>query len=349
MKKYEIESLLKSFVLFFTLQFILLSVIIMQDYKQERLSIDDQVRNQMKICSFDLKCEGLKLDFVPKSKQTKVRKLYKKGDLYSFFEVPTADGYLLKIVLPKKRYDAMISTLKSDLMQKFILYALLIALLSFLFSLYALRPLKKALELNEEFVKDILHDINTPLSSLVVNFKLFQKEIGKNRKIERMHSSVSTILSLQNNLRAFLDDSYLQKERFDLHKTVQERIISFQTLYPNISFHVQIDGYTLDTNQDAFVRILDNLLSNACKYNDHDGTVQVATQDDLLRIKDSGHGIQNVKKVFERYYKETDRGLGIGMHIVKKLCDALKIEIRIESEAGKGTIISLDLAAVIVK
>ena len=69
----------------------------------------------------------------------------------------------------------------------------------------------------------------------------------------------------------------------------------------------------------------------------------------LLLIKDSGRGIDNVKKVFERYYKESERGLGIGMHIVKKLCDALGIGIRIESEPGKGTIVALDLGKVIVK
>ncbi len=338
-----------SFLLFFALQMILLSVIFLQSYREGLHAIDDQVRSQMKICSFDLKCEGLQLDFVPKTKDRKVRRLYKEGDLYSFFEVPTANGYLLKVILPKARYEKMVAELKSDLAQKFIFYALLIALISFLFSLYALRPLKKALELNEEFVRDILHDINTPLSALVVNFKLFQKEIGQNRKIERMQSSVTTILSLQNNLRAFLDDSPLQRERFSLSELLNERIEHFQGLYPRIRFLVQVDDYTIDTSKDAFVRILDNLLSNACKHNDQDGTVQVVTEDYLLLIKDSGRGIRNVRKIFERHYKESERGLGIGMHIVKKLCDALGIGIRVESEVDRGTIVALDLGSVIVK
>ena len=349
LKKYEVESLLKSFLLFFTLQMILLFVIAMQQYRQERRTIDEQVFNRMKICSFDLKCEGLQLDFVPKTEKEKVQRLYKKGDLYTYFDVPTADGYLLKVMLPKPVYAKMLTDLRNDLAKKFLFYAFLIALLSFLFSLYALRPLKKALELNEEFVKDMLHDINTPISSLVVNFKLFQKEIGQNRKIERMQSNISTILSLQNNLSAFLDDSPLQKEKFGLQQIVRERITYFHTLYPKISFLVEVDDYILEANRDAFVRIVDNILSNACKYNDQDGTVQVVMQAYLLLIKDSGRGIENVKKVFERYYKESDRGLGIGMHIVKKLCDALGIGIRIESQKGKGTIVALDLGKVIVK
>ncbi len=321
----------------------------MQSYRQGLHSIDDQVRNQMKICSFDLKCEGLELDFVPKTEKTKVRKLYKKGNLYSYFEVPTVDEYLLKVILPQKSYEKRLNELKIKLIQKFILYALLIALLSFLFSLYALRPLKKALDLNEEFVKDILHDINTPLSSLIVNFKLFKKEIGENRKIDRMESSVATILSLQNNLKAFLDNSLLQQEKFALSPLLQDRISYFQTLYPKLHFVTDIENYKLYTNKDAFIRVIDNLLSNACKYNDEKGRVEVVAKEHMLLIKDNGRGIKNIKKVFNRFYKETERGIGIGLHIVQKLCEELGIHISIESELKKGTIVKLNLQKVILK
>jgi len=349
LKKYEIEALLKSFIIFFTLQMILLSVIILQSYRQGLHSIDDQIRNQMKICSFDLKCEGLELDFVPKKEGIQIQKLYKNGDLYTFFSVPTADDYLLKVILPHQKYQELIYTLKVELTKKFVLYGLLIALLSFLFSLYSLRPLKKALDINEEFVKDILHDINTPLSSLVVNFKLFKKEIGNNRKIERMQSSISTILSLQNNLKAFLDSSVLQHENFLLRSLMEERVAYFRSLYPKITFVVEVENYKLYTNKDAFVRIVDNILSNACKYNKEYGSVKVITQDYLLLIEDTGRGIKNLGKIFQRFYKETQRGMGIGLHIVKKLCDELGIGIRVESKVEKGTVVALDLGKVIVK
>ncbi len=348
MKKYEIEALLKSFFIFFILQMILLSVIIMQSYKQGRHSIDDQIRSQMKICSFDLKCEGLELDFVPKTKKTKVRTLYKNGDVYSFFEVPTADEYLLKVILPQKSYERRVYDLKIDLLKKFILYMVLIAFLSFLFSLYSLRPLKRALDLNEEFVKDILHDINTPLSSMVVNFKLFKKDIGENKKIDRMQSSISTILSLQNNLKAFLDNSILQKEEIALLDIIKNRIEYFQTLYPQISFENSVEDYKLHINKDAFVRILDNIIGNACKYGERDGKIMIYSENEILYIKDNGQGIKNVKKVFDRFYKETDRGVGIGMHIVKKLCDELGIGIFVDSIVDKGTIVKLNLSKVIV-
>ncbi len=328
---------------------ILLSVIFVQSYKQWTHSIDDQIVNQMKICSFDLECKGLDIDFVPQSKEIQRQKLYKQGDVYSYFSVPTVDGYLLKVLLTKSKYLARIKSLKNELVKEFLFYGLLIAMLSFVFSLYALRPLKKALEINEEFVRDILHDINTPLSALMINFKLFKKQIGENRKIERMQSSVDTIVSLQNNLRSFLEESQLQKEDFSLEQLLKERIRYHQSLYSNISFITDLKNVTMSCNKDAFTRIIDNLLDNACKYNKHEGKVEINYCGTILNISDTGVGIKNVKKVFERFYKESQRGVGIGMHIVKKLCDAMGIEIVVISQLKKGTVVSLDLKAVILK
>ncbi len=303
----------------------------------------------MKICSFDLKCKGLEIDFVSKTEKTKIRQLYKNGAVYSFFDIPTADDYLLKITLPQKEYKRRINLLKDELFKKFIFYTFLIGVLSFLFSMYALRPLKKALDLNEEFVKDILHDINTPLSSLIVNFKLFKKEIGENRKIERIESSISTILSLQNNLKSFLDNSLLQKEQFELFAIVDEKIKYFKTLYPDMEFETQRERILIFTNKDALSRILDNLISNACKYSKKDATITIKMDKKILYIKDNGYGIKNVKKVFDRFYKESERGVGIGMHIVKKLCDELKIDIVVKSKLEVGTTVTLNFAKVMLK
>ena len=76
MRKFELESLLKSFLIFFLLQEILLSVIMWQNYQNGIRSIDDKIKSQMKVCSFDLKCEDLKLDFVPAAAQKEERDFF---------------------------------------------------------------------------------------------------------------------------------------------------------------------------------------------------------------------------------------------------------------------------------
>lgn len=69
----------------------------------------------------------------------------------------------------------------------------------------------------------------------------------------------------------------------------------------------------------------------------------MAQEKKLLSIKDSGKGIANPSKIFNRFYKEQERGIGIGLHIVKKLCDELKIGIDVKSELGVGTTFTLKL------
>ena len=55
-------------------------------------------------------------------------------------------------------------------------------------------------------------------------------------------------------------------------------------------------------------------------------------------------GIQNTKKIFDRFYKEQDRGIGIGLHIVKKLCEELSIKIKVQSQINFGTKFTLNLS-----
>ena len=79
-----------------------------------------------------------------------------------------------------------------------------IFIFSILFSFYALYPLRNALRLTQEFVKDILHDVNTPISTMRLNLSLLQEEIGENNKIKRIERGIENILLLQENLKSHL-------------------------------------------------------------------------------------------------------------------------------------------------
>ena len=204
MKRYEKESLLKSFFIFFSLQIGLLSIIFFQDYSQKIYTLNDNIKTKMKICSFDLKCKKLKIDFVLRSDDMEIEKLYIKNDVFSFFLIPNDDNFYMKIIFPNNSYSELLTEIKFELLKKFIFYTFLIAIFSLLFSLYSLKPLKDAIKLNEEFVKDILHDFNTPISSMIINFKILKKMIGENINISRVENNIETILILQKNLQTFL-------------------------------------------------------------------------------------------------------------------------------------------------
>ncbi|SFV61918.1 Two-component system histidine kinase DccS [hydrothermal vent metagenome] len=222
-------------------------------------------------------------------------------------------------------------------MKKTLLLLFVLLLISLAFAYYTLGPLKKALQLNDEFIKDILHDINTPLSALRINLKILKKQFGENDSIQRSQISIDTILDMQSNFRYFLTHSKLEIESIDISPLIQQKVVYYGTIYKNLSFHIDIKDVKITTNQEAFSRIIDNIISNACKYNTPHGKVNITYQNAQLIISDTGVGIHNIDKIFDRYYKESQRGIGIGLDIVKKLCDNLNIQIKIESKVNEGT------------
>ena len=347
MKRYEIESLVKTFVIFFTLLEILLAINFWQEYQKNIQQLENKISLEMKLCAYSLQCDGLSTDFVKKDTHIEENILYKQKDFYSYYKVPTSKKYLMKITYPIKKYTILQNKLKYTVIQRLILYTIISIIITFLFAFYALRPIRQAISLNEEFVKDILHDFNTPISSMKINFKMLKKEIGSNQKIDRIETNIETILSLQNNLQIFLKGLRNQADRFDIQSLVKNRISYFQTLYSDVTYISKVESCIVITNKDAFTRILDNLLSNAGKYNKPNGKVIIYIKHNKLIVEDTGKGIKNPSMIFARYYKEQDRGIGIGLHIVKKLCDELHLRIKVKSKEGIGTQMIIDISSII--
>ncbi|PHR58478.1 MAG: histidine kinase [Arcobacter sp.] len=345
LKKVEFESLGKSFALFFLSLTFLMSLILYNNYLLEKDDLDENLFTQMRLCSFDLKCTQFEFDFI-EAKNKQVYTLYKdEQGPYAFFSIPKDSSYLLKLSYPLQDYVNERKSILNTYLYKFLLSLLVLALISMFFSWYTLRPLRQALTHSDEFIKDILHDFNTPLSTLRLNSSLLSNTFKDNKKIGRIEQAVQMILNLQNNLRSYIDESPLQSELIDLKKLLQERVHYFSDNYPDLSFTTELDPMSVKANIDALTRILDNLISNACKYNKKGGYIllRLDASQNILSIKDTGRGIKEPKKIFERFYKEHDRGLGIGLHIVQKLCKALKIPINVQSQLAKGSIFTLDL------
>lgn len=317
------------------------------DYKKEIKVVDETIFSKMRVCSFDLKCDGLELDFV-KKEEFELYKLYKNKDILSaYFSIANSSKNSLKVYLTKEKYLQEIAEIKAELLFEFILALLFVFLLSILFGIYTIYPLRNALNLTEEFIKDILHDFNTPLSTLRLNVSMLKEDFQDNTKIKRIENSVQNILNLQSNLRSYLQESVSQKDSFPLKDFLQERVELVQGSYKNIEIFIEVEQIQVNTNRDALTRVIDNLLVNAAKYNKKDGKITLKFEESILKIIDTGKGIKQPQKVFNRFYKEQERGIGIGLHIVNKLCEELDIDIDIESKVGVGSTFSLNLEKII--
>lgn len=302
----------------------------------------------MQIASLSLESKIFNIDFVVKTKDKQLYTMLRdEQNLYGYFEIFGSNKYFVKVSYLLKSLNTDISIIKNDLTSQLLQFLLITFILSVIFSFYTLHPLKRSLEMTNEFIKDILHDFNTPISTIRLNADLLKGENSK--PVQRIKISISNILNLQNNLKNYIDEELGESETFDIKALIEQRVELMEAASPSITFSNQVNSLNIHCNKDAMRRILDNILSNACKYNKADGAVIVSLTQDVLKIADTGTGIKHPKKIFDRFYKETSRGLGIGLHIVKKLSNLMQIKITVVSTLGKGATFELDLSQLILR
>jgi len=253
-------------------------------------------------------------------------------------------GYVL-VKKDKSQYYENVFQIKLYIIATQVLLLALFATLSYFLSIAALKPMQDAIRKLDDFSKDLIHDLNTPITSILLNMKLLDKnsKFKDNKPLSRIKRSVEDISELHVNLTSLLQEDTMIMVEEDLSKIVEEVVLTHQRIYPNINFEVNITNLRANINRNAFKQVMVNLISNACKYNKSKGAVKVYSENKTLYIQDSGVGIKNPSEIFERSYKEHKSGYGIGLDIVKRLCDAMNINISVISEVGESSTFILKL------
>jgi len=337
LKKSEKESLRKSFLLFFTTLTILNAFVFYFYLHEQEDKIKEKIFNQMKIYSYEFKDKDITLDVIPIQKKEELYHLkITDNEVYAYFHMPSSTKNTLKLSYPYAKYKHNLLSIQMKSLLYFFLSSLLLAMLAFFYSMYSIKPLKNAFYLLDEFLKDIIHDLNTPISSILLNLKILKHKKSATA-INRIEFSVKNLSSLYNNLEMMIKEEPLQIENVDVKSLIETKVKHYKFLYPHLNFKTDIKINSFDTSKNEFTRIIDNLISNACKYNKQSGEVFISIDTNSMQINDSGIGIKNPNKVFNRYYKETDRGIGLGLDIVKKLTKKLGYKINLQSTLNIGT------------
>jgi len=128
-------------------------------------------------------------------------------------------------------------------------------------------------------------------------------------------------------------------QEMNLFEIVQDVVQIHKQIYPLLDFQIQNIPFKARVNPSAMKQILQNIISNACKYNSKDGYIKVYAKDKSLYIEDSGKGIENPQKIFDRSFSEKNSS-GIGLDIVKRLATSMDIDIEVQS-SSKGSIFIL--------
>lgn len=233
------------------------------------------------------------------------------------------------------------------------LILLSIFLLIFSLSLFFLnrfaKPFKEINEKLDSFIKDSMHEINTPLSIININIDLFNRKNESSKYLSRIKAASKVLSSIYNDMDYLIKHDTVEfiDEKKNLSSYLSERIEYFSEVatIKNITIeHLIEPDIMIMMNQKQLQLLIDNSISNAIKYSYEQGIVEIYLKKDgdkaILSFRDYGVGISNTEKVFERYYRENKQksGFGIGLSIVSSIIKKYNISVKITSELTKGSV-----------
>lgn len=219
--------------------------------------------------------------------------------------------------------------------------------------------LKLMSEQQKEFISNASHELRTPLTRAITSLELLEKnhpaQAQETSKIQKdlfeLNSLLEQLLILSRLRREFLGEKG-QTEVLPVLKSVEEKLAqSLQS--KNISLLSQIAGGTkVPISKEYLSILLTNLIGNAAKYSPSSSEISVKTiafQNQVdLTVTDHGRGISQeaLNRIFDRFFRErearqTASGEGIGLAIVKRICDLHGIAISVDSKLNSGSTFKL--------
>lgn len=203
------------------------------------------------------------------------------------------------------------------------------------------------LESHKQFIRYAIHETNTPLSVIMANIELFTMQNGRNRYLAKVEAAVKNIFSIYDDLSYLVKKDQIDypKKTIDLAEYVAMRLEFFDEVaqFSKLSFEYQKPTYPtwIHFNETKLQRVIDNNLTNAIKYTLSGEIIYVGVASSIdecvFWVESKSHKIHDEQKIFEAYYRERKKndGFGLGLSLVKSICDEEGVEILIDSNSDR--------------
>ena len=220
-----------------------------------------------------------------------------------------------------------------------------------------LKPIFQSEENIKNSIKNRLHELNIPTSTIKINLHLLKKDLTDTKsliRLERIEKANESLSSLYNNMEYEFKKEFenIDLEDFSLFDALNNSLDKFEDIKKDTIIEVFVPkNIVLNSDYNGFIIVLDNLISNAIKYNSKENPyIKILFENSVLSIFNKGLGIdtKNIMLVFDRYFQENSQniGYGIGLAVVKEFCDKNGIGINIESFED-GNKINLNMKSIL--
>jgi signal transduction histidine kinase len=212
---------------------------------------------------------------------------------------------------------------------------------------------------------DIAHELRTPVTGIVSRIEAAQDGVmaDKGANLEAMHAEALRLAHLIDDVGQLAEaerpDLLISRAELDLADTCAMRAAAYEGFFAakGIAFETRIEPTPVHGDGRRLEQVVDNLLSNALRYTDSGGRVELRVSRGVagcvVEVRDTGIGIaaEDLPHVFDRFWR-SDRsrsratgGSGIGLAVVRELVRAHRGRVELRSELGRGTVARVVLPA----
>jgi len=276
--------------------------------------------------------------------------IYLSGDYIHFIKEPESFYLGSKYIIVEIPDDGIwFKEIKYKIIVSFVLAFSFMIFVGYFISKLFLKPMRDALHLLDRFIKDTTHELNTPVTAIITNIEMIDKTLldeSLAKKINRIEIGAKTISNIYEDLTFITLNNQIisNNENINLSDILRQRVDFFSSLatMKKITFNLDIkDDVFIICDIKKISKLIDNLISNAIKYNKIAGFINVFLDENGFSIEDSGKGINNsnLENLFERYsrFDKSVGGFGIGLNIVSLIAKEYLFKIDVTSQVNVGT------------
>ena len=220
-------------------------------------------------------------------------------------------------------------------------------------------------KLRKSFVSNVSHDIQTPL----LNIQGYSRLLESNTLSEEEKSSYLTVIQEEAQRMSILSkqlltlsslepkENAMARKPIDLSAQLKSLLHRYYWLIDenDLSLTYSFEDVKFNGNPDLLTTVWENLLTNAIKYNQPGGTIEMTLKElhdeIVITFKDTGIGLTPDEKeqIFDRFYRadlartRTKQGTGLGLSIVKEIIELHNGHIHVDSQLEKGTTFTITL------
>jgi len=276
-----------------------------------------------------------------------VKEGYFREDGYDIFvsDAPREHLGIKYVVAQSNALVQALQKLQTNVLAVMIIVAFLLAIIAWVLSKLFMKPVRQKVEQIERFINDVTHELNTPITALsMATTQALKQEAYTQKTLKNISISTKQLYDIYSSLTYlnFSDKSEVG-EAIDISEVLKKSIVYYEPLCESkrIKVEVSLEKHIFTIPEAQLKLLFGNLIGNAIKYSPANSTLKLSIKEGTFTIQDEGIGIEEVKQkeIFKKFKRGTEYsgGFGVGLSIVKSICDEYGIAIELDSVPDEGT------------